>query len=330
MNKRLNNVSFLRLISAVMIVIYHAFMILSPWKGTGIIPLYFGVQVFFFISGYLYEKIEIKNIKEYYLKRAIKIFIPVIFISLIEFILCAIFATYAINPLNWWGYLTSELCALGHLWFIPNIFICYLILPLIKIAFDKSHKYNKLAISLLTTILIIETIICLFTSMQLGIIVFVIGFALSRFQTFEKAYKQKLKTIVVNILLFLITILPFMYFIHWFPQNTFMLYHLSLYIQRICAVIFALTFSFVILIAFEFLNNRPTPKILIYSDRYSFYIYLSHHIFAVGALSLLKITQYLAINILLYLLAIVVCTAILAFISTKIIKFILSKVDNKK
>ena len=326
MNKRLNNVSVLRCLSAIMIVIYHILMILSPWKGAGIIPLYFGVQVFFFISGYLYEKIEIKNIKKFYLNRAIKIFIPVLFLCLIEFFLCTIFATNAINPLNWWSYISSELFALGHLWFIPNIFICYLILPLIKIAFDKSHKYNKLAIVFLNIFLILETIICLFTSMQLGIIIFVIGFALSRFQTLEKVYKQKNKSIFICILIFLITVLPFMYFIHCFPQNTFMLYHLSLFLQRICAVIFALTFSFIILIAFEFLNNKPTYKILINSDKYSFYIYLSHHIFAVGALSLLNITQNLAFNILLYLITIIILTAFLAFISIKTIKVIISKI----
>ena len=88
-----------------------------------------GVQVFFFLSGFLYGTKGVGNIKDFYSKRFLKIYIP-------YFVTVTIVALFmlGISPqslsgielaghyLCLTGILTLPLPGLQHLWFIPVIF----------------------------------------------------------------------------------------------------------------------------------------------------------------------------------------------------------------
>ena len=66
--KKLNNVSLLRFISFIMIVVFHFLVMLSSGGGKQYVPLYLAVQVFMFMSAYLYSQKKIENVKEFYWK----------------------------------------------------------------------------------------------------------------------------------------------------------------------------------------------------------------------------------------------------------------------
>ena len=74
--------SVLRLISAILIFVFHYLLTFTGY-GKTFFPLYFAVQVFLFISGFLYGDKKIKSLKDFYLKNFVKILVPVIVVLII-------------------------------------------------------------------------------------------------------------------------------------------------------------------------------------------------------------------------------------------------------
>lgn len=84
MNNKDYSISIIRLISMIMIISCHILQGLNNnfafWINTG-------VQLFFFVSGFLYGKKKISNIKEFYKKRMEKILFPYIIVFIISLLL---------------------------------------------------------------------------------------------------------------------------------------------------------------------------------------------------------------------------------------------------
>ena len=92
----------------------------------------------------------------------------------------------------------------------------------------------------------------------------------------------------------------------------------------------AVCFSIAFLFLFKFLNKYDSFKFLKFTDKYAFQIYFYHHIFIVGTLSMLSLTPYVSVNIILMLLATLVCAVVMEFVSGKLIKFINKLIFKKK
>ena len=60
------NISLLRTLSTIIIVVFHVTFALSPGEGKTYFPLYIGVPVFLFISGFLYANKKIDSVKKFY------------------------------------------------------------------------------------------------------------------------------------------------------------------------------------------------------------------------------------------------------------------------
>lgn len=323
-NKRINNLSLLRLIATLLIILFHILMVLCPGEGNKFIPLNFAVLIFFFMSGFLYQKIQINSIKEYYKKQALKIFIPVLLLCLCYYILCIFVNFNFINPI------TNIKCnfeAFGHLWFIPVIFLCYLLLPLLNIAFDPSHRYNKLAKILLICLFVIELITFFFFDVQTGLAIFEIGFFTNKFNILEKLKKKKNSSIVLAISIFLVSVVLYYVSKNLFPCNSFIFIITGNFLQRLFSCMLGLSCSIFILLGFEFLNIKQS-KIWSISDKYSFYIYLTHQPFLIGALSLINLTKSLTINIIIFLATTTLASVVLCKLTETVIKIIKNTNNN--
>jgi len=148
-----NAISYIRFMSMTMIIACHFLQFfdleLAWWLNVG-------VQVFFTMSGFLYGSKEIDQPIVFICKQFRKILIPywiiILFVSLVHKVcMPAVFS---------WGKLISAVLCIGtipgmeHLWFIPYILICYLVLPYLLYIKKATRAYPtsqiiKIAIGLI-------------------------------------------------------------------------------------------------------------------------------------------------------------------------------------
>ena len=60
------NISLLRTMATIIIVVFHILLKTSPGDGRTYFPFYIGVPVFLFVSGFLYARKPITDIKQFY------------------------------------------------------------------------------------------------------------------------------------------------------------------------------------------------------------------------------------------------------------------------
>ncbi len=135
-------ITFCRVVFTIAIVLCHIAEPTNFIKVGNVLNI--GVQVFFVISGFLYGRKVINGIKDFYIKRIKKIYLPyLIFVSL------ALIAYYLFHKdylsydkvllylFNLQAFTTIK--GLGHTWFVTSIMLCYLITPLLQKISQYAH-----------------------------------------------------------------------------------------------------------------------------------------------------------------------------------------------
>ena len=136
-------ISYLRVIALISIVACHLLQAMdNKWAWV----LNIGVQVFFFISGFLYGHKDIQDWVHWYKYRFWKIYIPFV-ITAIVFIICyKVFTTTEVKFSNLISYITAtqwfggRVKGLGHLWFVTAILLCYLCTPILQVLRGVAYK----------------------------------------------------------------------------------------------------------------------------------------------------------------------------------------------
>ena len=138
-----NDMSIAKVVAMFMIVGCH----LSEWFGVNIVAMILnvGVEIFLFVSGYLYADKNIGGVKSFIKKKFLKICIPTyiafLIIALINNIIfhTSYFYMTPVYLLNLQGinFIFNNISlpvldSLGQLWFMTIIFINYLILIIVK------------------------------------------------------------------------------------------------------------------------------------------------------------------------------------------------------
>lgn len=159
--KRNIALSYCRVIAMIFIVLCH---IINYYT---MIPFYqymseffrVGVEMFIILSGYLYGSRQITGFKSFYLKRYLKICLPVQLWIVIIFVVwhemgdVRSFIIYFMN-LSGLSWIKKDLLPpyggngmgslLGHTWFVTIIVLCYLLIPLIQKICSRLKKENIL------------------------------------------------------------------------------------------------------------------------------------------------------------------------------------------
>ena len=315
-----NAIAFIRLISLIMIVSCH---ILQGLGNKMAFWVNVGVQIFLFISGFLYGTKKIDNFSNFYKQRLIKILLP---FSIFSIIICLIEVLvlkndysfkFIIGNLFGLGGLIGTYSLVSHTWFISYIMICYLITPLLQKIFNGNFRSNLIKLILLC--------ICLQGLESYAIVRFnacwVINFILGYF--YSLSYNDKKERIIYTILIFttFVFIFPFAviyqetlnislpnFFNHF--QNYFINYG---HVLLGCVIFIILYYAFNL---FKVKNN----KIFDFSDKYPYYIYLVHQVFILNYFSILHYTKYLSVNIILITILSIVSGVILQKISNLLIR----------
>jgi len=202
---------------------------------------------------------------------------------------------------------------LSHTWYITYILICYLLIPLLQRIFTSDNfKQNVKRFILLTIFIQALEIFDIINIKACWINTFIFGYAYKR--CCEEIKQERI--IKVTVLALFVLLFPFAVILQEkinVPLPS-IFYTYSKYIMNyghvlLGAVLFILLFGI-----FEKLKLKENI-ILKLSDKYSYYIYLVHQIFILNSFSLLKVTNYLSINILIILAATIVSAIALKYIS---------------
>ena len=250
-----------------------------------------GVQVFLAISGYLYGCKTIQSWKSWFVTRLKKLYVP----YLLFFLVCiSFYYWYAADEIslskivlyifNLQGLVSHRgIKGLGHLWFMSAIAICYLITPLLQ----YSRKFS-FTLPLLLIVAILEIFFIRFAEWQFSwLFVYALGYL------YANATNRKKNTIIVFVgILFLWSLMAISWddILHNGVWNQWL--HIT---SGVLAVILVTTLA-------KQLNFSYTNQLLKVADRYSYYIYITHHIFILGPFSILFFFKYAAANVVLILL----------------------------
>lgn len=323
MEDRNYSISIIRLISMLMIISCH---ILQGMKNKWAFWINVGVQIFLFISGFLFGKKKIINNNEFYKKRLTKIFIPYLIVLTIMLVLDILLLknSYSIKKIIGcyigFGAFGNSIPILSHTWFVSYIILCYMIVPILQSILNKKTFKNNFILFLLIIFLIqILQIYKIINIEASWINNFIFGYFYSKCCN-EKENERIFNSFVI--ILFIITI-PFaiIYQEHIQVNLPKILNSNSQMIMNYGHVILG-TVIFITL--YKILNHFriKKSKILDFSDEYSYYIYLVHQIFILKSFSILFLTRQLIINIILILLLSIISGAVIKTISDLLMNYI--------
>lgn len=330
--KRDASVSIIRNLSLLAIICCH---ILQGLNIEAAFWVNLGVQVFLFMSGFLYGQKNIENPLQWYIKQFKKIFIPyILVVSAIILIDSRIFeisytkTTILSNLLGLQGF-RDIIPTISHTWFVSYILIYYFLTPLLQ-----SFKLEKLN-NFQTVIFLIVSFLFLYIFDYFAITAvssawvfnYILGYLFAKKYT-TKDKKQRNFVITFTILTFIVLIpriiIQYQLFNIHIPS---ILINKSTYIQHYSHVLLG---SWIFIILYLLLSKYKIKynRILQFSDKYSYCIYLVHQIFILYHMSILHLTNSLILNILCILILSIFFGIILKLLSDIVIQ-LLSKIDKK-
>lgn len=317
--KRDLSISFVRMLAMMFIVICHVMQYydveLAWWFNVG-------VQIFLCISGYLYGRKRILDIRVFYRKNFVKILIDyeiVVFAAVAATVLFTD-TVITVEEIAEAVLTVSTIAGGAHLWFIPTILMCYLLTPLYERIFSRAEQSHKLLVPAAVLLFVMNELVFrqMFSYFNAAWVnCYLIGFALRRFQQYRFWYTGSAWLLTLTGAVFisiqasvrylqLITLTdawrPFYY-----PMCDYG--HVFLGVALFCSGRVLLR---------PFCNINLIQRILRLSDRYSYQIYLTHHFFILGPLSLMALTANSYVNVVLILLLTVLTAVLLQKTSAKI------------
>lgn len=299
-DKKDYSLSFIRFIATIMIVCCHIFQQYDIWLAQ-----FFnvGVQIFLFISGYLHST-KRDNRLSFFLRKVKRLLVEyyVFLIPVLVFIFCINRINLEIKDAVNLVALSGTVHELGHLWFVPTILVCYLLTPLF---WDILDSYTK-NIQLLK-FLIINTIIFIFFHMILKstinpawISCYLCGMIAKKFGgggEGKRIYALKWGLFGSTILYLVIRMC---YAVNVIPNIN--------KVESILFVVFNYGHVLLSIVIVYMLKKIWSPKAIVrnkyvknflnLSDRYSYDVYLVHHILVLGTYSVFNFIDNIVIGLL--------------------------------
>ena len=252
-----------------------------------------GLQMFLFMSGYLHGKKNKTDILGFYKKGFSKLLVDYYVFVLIMIAVILLTPVMSIEKSDVTGLLTltGTVKGLDHLWFILLILFCYLLTPFyLKIinAIDKRGNVRFILESLLMLIIIhviVRNFLANFSAAWMNC--FVIGMIYSRIEN-----RKTIKT-AFNILsaLLCLIMLPVQFRIDYWPHEELPGFAAVSYLHFAQYAHVFLGITLIIFIRFIYRKlSRSTKKhyLLDWSDKYSYDVYLVHHVFVQSAFGIVE------------------------------------------
>ncbi|MBR0410775.1 MAG: acyltransferase [Eubacterium sp.] len=283
-----------------------------------------GVQMFLFISGYLYGKRKKIDILPFYKKSFPKILVDYyVFIVVMLIVICFsplldIGVSGAFKLLTFSGTVPG----LDHLWFIATIMFCYLLTPIfseIINAIDERSNCRFWIESIVLLLIVQVAIMVFFRSFSAAWInCFVIGMIYCKIEQREIVNRRLFNVIVIVLCLLIV---PIQFRIDYWPHRELPSLIASLYGQFTNYGHVFLGIAAVILIRFVFkkINTKKDGHHLLdWSDKYSYDVYLVHHVFVQSAFGCVEFISNRWIALPLAVILSIICAVLLYHVSNYI------------
>ncbi len=278
-----------------------------------------GVQMFLFISGFLYGRKDKIDVVEFYKKGLPKLLIDYYVFIFGMLLIIHVSPLMSIDKNGVIGLLTvsGTVPGLGHLWFMPTILLCYFLTPIILPIIKAIDRYNNIGFFALSIVLIIVfhyTIKHYFSYFSPAYTnCFVIGMIYSRVEP-----RKPIKTILLCLLVIAcFVIIPVQFRIDYWPHGDlpeFFSIRYSYFTQYGHCFL-----GIILVVLIRYLYRRLTMQrntmLLDWSDKYSYDVYLVHHVFIQSAFACVQFISNRWIAIPLALLLTVLSSMLLRFIS---------------
>lgn len=332
------SISLLRMLAVISIIFCHSFEYSSSifvdkgWILESIGNyLANGVQVFLIISSFLYGAKSKKNLFsdsktriKFLLKNSLKILKDYwVYCLLVIFPVYYLKESIILIKREVLGILVTSnvIDGVHHLWFIPYILFCYFLTPYLydikEYLKSKSKKGFITGVIFVLFIIIIFSYFFKFYFIPEWICCYVIGFFMIDIISLLDYNEKNILKIFILFNFVVLNILR--YYCNYINPNLFSR-EITIKLTQWSQVFFAIV-SFFIVYKREILSKK-LKKILDFSDKYSYDIYLAHMIYVKGALSVIFLTKFLILNYLVATLLSVVSGIILYHSCRKIEKLI--------
>lgn len=292
-----NAISMVRVLAMFSIVICHFFQAYDNWLA---FRFNIGVQIFFVLSGYLYGHKEVDKWIPWFIGRFKKLYIPCFIYCLIATTILTLTTNQSFSIKNYIA--ISAISGIDHLWFMKAIFICYITTPILQL-------FRKYPLLIYICLIILGIFEFGFLHIQQDrfswIWLYAIGYF---FPLLKEEYKNVLYILFIISALVISAVMIFVKCDHEIVE----LWH---YIGGIalCILPIVLLKKYITIKDNHWLNTL---------DSYSFYIYITHHIYLVGPLSFTAFIPNKILLILIVTLLIILSSIILKKISDYIIKLL--------
>ncbi len=318
------SISVVRAVALLMIIVCHILQVLelelAYWFNVG-------VQVFLCISGFLYGKRDVGESVGFYLGRLKKILIPY-YIAFLPF--AAALFLFARAQFSAPVFLKALVCGDtleggGHLWFVPTILMCYLLTPLLQACRDRYIRAGRdlilyAVISNLIFLIFFGIFAPFYNPAWIGC--YVLGYLLG--------VNDKRRLLPQGALLGFFGVLAV-------AGNGLQItcdYIAHVQLGGVGALVYKVfsKYNHVFLGVFLFLllrrvfagvsGGKEKHRLLDTLDEYSYAVYLVHLFVIKGAFSMVRLTGFLPLNILLILAAVAVMALIVRQLERLILRFL--------
>lgn len=328
MRERAQSISVLRLFSTLMIFVFH-FLLSYTEFGKKYFPMYFVVQVFLFLSGYLYARNKIKSVKLFYAKNFVKILLPSIITLVIVGIAVLVVYICGIN-LNFYkiGLTGERYTSYGHYWFVGAILFCYLLTPVLWKIYEyraqtKGNCKKFQVLEFLIIVLILADCVLSLTGTQRLISSYIIGFAFRRLKESKKFANIKLALSLISALIFILATVS-CYFLSICGKTP-----LVALVRETNCLLLGVSLSVFVLTLFGELKSKKENKLLKITDKYSYTFFLAHQFFLFSTFSALYDSLPLYLNFIISLLCSILVSIIVDFVCNPITKKLFPAQKNK-
>lgn len=289
------SISFVRFVATIMIIVCHIYQYYCVswtfWFNAAI-------QIFFFMSGFLYANKEISDPIKFMIGRFKRILIPY---YLFVVVACAIGLIFAPEECTWQDVMEllvlrvdGNYLALHNLWFVGHIMLLYFMTPLILkwMNYIEQKKKAVTVLAIILTFVGMYLFIALYTEYKpYSIICYFMGIVYGRAKVrCKKGFIISIDIIVVVIMLISCSLQYYVQENHLQDMIDANKYDMYIEWQTVNHVLMGMGLFVVLSSIYKLFNrlskNNLCGAFLDLSDRYSYNIYIVHQIFILGAFSL--------------------------------------------